>query len=262
MTKRVVCVLGVPRSGSTRTISILSGFENLCVRGEIFQQSEIRLPADDAAALARSVGLGTLSSVGAVQQFVLWLRLHPNETINWLQATYPGRTVAFKLFGGHIASEIELERLFARQDIRFLRMRRRPIDAYVSLKKARAAKAVRNVVTTGIKVDGSLSEFLDQWARHKRWYARCSAMMNADRRACLDVSFDGEVSLSDERFGVALREKLKILGIDSGKFVGVTDTPVTRQDFAASYAEKLSNWSTFSAALRAHPDQFEAFTEQ
>ena len=259
--RQLVCVLGVPRTGSTRVISILSGFEDICARGEIFQLREIRLPPDEAAALASSAGFGTLSSESEVKHFISWLRHHPNAAIDWLQTKHPDRTLVFKLLGGQIADETELRRLFARGDIRFLVVRRRPIDAYISLLKVRATKAVHGVVTTEVKVEGNVEQFLWQWGRYKEWYSRCSQMITAAKRPHLDVSYQGEVVQSDEQLAEVLRTKLKVLGVDSGRFNGVADRPVTRQDFATSYNEKMSNWPAFAAALRTRPEQFDAFLE-
>jgi Sulfotransferase family len=257
----ILCILGVERTGSSRTATLLSGFEHLLVKEEIFHPNAAHTMDDEWRELGPYAGIADVTGIRD-RRLVSWMRNHPNQALDWLVHRAGGRTVVLKLFPGHIESRDELERLFSRSDIAFLITRRRPIDCYISALKAQRIGKWRNADTTSVKVEGSVGQFLSMLTRATIWYAACADRIAAASRPHVDLSYEGEIAKPDNVLLPALVAKLRLLGIDPGRYsTAARVVPLQQQDRGTDYEAKMSNWQEFNAALRARPEYFAAFLE-
>ncbi len=77
----------------------------------------------------------------------------------------------------------------------------------------------------------------------------------------LNLSYSNEIARPDDLLMDALRQKLRLLGVDPGPFTEIKGPYLFRQDRTDAYDQKVSNWHEFSSALKSHPDYFLAFQE-
>jgi hypothetical protein len=258
---QIVCVLGVRRSGSTRVISLLSGFEGLYVKEEIFNRRSAATLEDESHELGLLAGFPDVADIRD-RRLIDWLRANPNTTLDWLVERGGGRPLVFKLFPNHVSNSDEEARLLARLDIGFIVVRRSPIDAYISMLKAQATGTMHGVDTTLVEVRGDLEQFLKFLATNQAWYERSQLSIASAGRPHVQLTYQRHIAVSDEVAIEALKKKLNRLGVDPGKFRGVSGQSLVRQDLSPSWEDKMVNWAEFSKQLATHPACAEAFAEE
>ena len=257
---RVLCLIGAPRTGSTRVASILSGFQALAVRREIFNDHVAESLEQECSALGAHAGITGVQGVND-RRLVDWLRSHPNDAIEWLLPRMNKSVFVFKLFDGHIRDPELRRQVLSRPDTGFLLVRRRPIDIYISAIKAWEIRRMRYVDTTNVQARGDVEEFIKGVKRLWNWFDECYRTITDARRPVGLLSYGDEIMRPDAEFVELLRHKLEALGVDPGAYGEIEGRPVTRQDRSTSYVHKMTNWATFSEALRRYPDYAQAFDE-
>ena len=241
----ILCVLGVERSGTSRTISVLRAFANFYCRGEIFHPVASHTLQDDLGDFARDFGFAALIDVGD-PRLVSLVRSQPDVLLQWLLKRASGKTLVFKLFAGHL-SKAAAEGLFSRYDMRFLITCRRPLDCYISELKARSIGRWSNVDTSSVDVKGNVENFANYMQHSEDWYDFIRSVIELRPHASL--GYDNEIVLSDEDAATVLRGKLTSIGLDPGPFDNSAVT-LRKQDRTLTYAQKLTNWPAFVAELK------------
>lgn len=257
---KVVSLFSGPRTGSTRVLSLLTGFDQLYARAEIFNPEVAESLEAECADLARFAGIEGVADPHD-RRLVAWMRAKPNLAIDWLLHRAAGRTLVFKLFPGHITDAREQARVIQRPDIAHVVIRRRPIDVYISLEKAKVTETMRHVDTTGVRIRGDVGDFLAISRRIREWYRYCTDLMQRAGRPHAAMSYIAEIAQPDSVTLTAIQGKLRQLGVAGGTYHGPVGPVINRQDRSDSYAEKMSNWEEFSATLKAQAAYLDAFQE-
>jgi len=255
---RILCVIGVARTGSGLLIDTLAQFDRFFVRGEIFHPvagvkdtENLRV---DIPRLAAMSGM----DAGDVDGLTAWARTNPNVVLDALLADGQGRSLAFKIFPAHL-EPAQLELLFARRDIAFLFLLRRPIDSYISVVKAQSLKAWRNADTSDVRIRADVRGFVEKCRVWSRWYATARTLVARHGHASGDILYDADLRRADRPLRVA--SAVRAIGLDPGAFDPEIATR-SRQDNEMDYARKVENWSEFKAALDAAGLSAMAFDER
>ncbi|GMG81768.1 hypothetical protein LNKW23_09810 [Paralimibaculum aggregatum] len=273
-----ICLVSVPRSGTNHICRLLERLGWLRVYLEIFDPGGPSwLDAEALAALARATGLDLARAKDP--RLGAWVHARPAETLAALEhAAAPGqRACLVKLFHDHLAPERVAETFLRRAETRFLFVRRRPIDSYISLVKARHVGRWLGVPTTDLRLPIEADAFCRWHDSASRWFARMEALAAAAGRPASTVIYERDIHPSDLTTLRGLANRLGQLGlpghlparliaehgakrlIAAGAGLVGRESPwppalgIDRQDTAASCAEKVSNWARFEADLARLP---------
>ncbi len=195
-------------------------------------------------------------SGGAVtdgESFRTWRHTHPAETLEALHGAWEPQIVAFKLFPYHLPEELIESEIFARKDVAFAVLRRRPIESYISTVKAKSVGVFKKVDTTEMKPELSAENFM-VWARRMRtWFTWVRRSLEARNEPFARISFERHVhGLSGEESLGLILDLLRPLGFDH---IGMPGEIIEgeRQDREPDYRNRVANWDAFAAELRASP---------
>jgi hypothetical protein len=243
---RFICVLAMPRTGSSHLNKLLKSIPQINAKSELFH-------AQIQGAFSRRE-LEEFEKRGAPAQdrgtFNPWRRQHPVET---LEAIYQGgrkRIVAFKLFPNHLKRPDLKSAFFPREDMGFVILRRRPIECYISGVKAREAGKFTRIDTTAIKPGLSVEDFLEWGKRMRRWYDWFAEELAARGRPFGEVSY--EKHLDGRPGGESLAyilPMLRSLGFDTLTMPHEV-IEGERQDQEPRFQERISNWVAFETEMR------------
>lgn len=248
---RYVCILAVARTGSSYLTDLLGQCPGLNEKSELFHRRWVgRLSKADMTALQKK-------SAGAIRDdstLCEWRAAHVGQTLNVLYRSGGAVPVLFKLFPEHLTRERISRAIFARDDVVYIVLRRRPIESFISSVKAVKAGKYRLVDTTEIKPVISAWRFLKWSARVRDWYAWIDAEIRQRDLPHVELIFErdlehatGEEVLSTvlgalESLGLAVPWPAKIEASE-------------RQDKEARYQDRVANWAEFEAILHANPER-------
>ncbi|MGD0190895.1 MAG: hypothetical protein ABSD74_09165 [Rhizomicrobium sp.] len=252
MTVRFVCILAVPRTGSSHASSLLRRCPELNVKGEIFNRST-QMPARDLGALASASGKSGEDSAAIIE----WCRSNPASTLETLYQAGGYQILVFKLFAGHVAKELIRDQLFSRDDVRYILLGRRPIESFISVQKAKIVSSFKRVDTTPLKPELDADEFII-WAKRVRgWYKWLGKQMDTQKHPSATLSYERDLDgkADDEALAhiLGLLDTLGISDIRPPKFVAGT----VRQDREQDFRKRVSNWTEFEAWLSSVPSRAE-----
>src|ERR1700754_118237 len=120
---RFICVLAMPRTGSSHLNKLLKSIPEINAKSELFHKKApiVFAPREVGELEKRSGGV----KVEDKDAFAKWRRAHPAATLEALRDARRGHVVAFKVFPGHLARELIQDELFTRDYIGFAVLRRR-----------------------------------------------------------------------------------------------------------------------------------------
>lgn len=204
-----------------------------------------------------------------------WVRENIAETLNVLQLEAPEGTQAcvLKVFEDHL-SEQEFDRHFLHhQDMRFIILKRRPIDSYISFLKAVENQTWLERDTTSMKVCLQSDDYVAWHKKRSHWFSSVEGKLKAAGRKYEFLDYDADILPGEEYTVQRLTEVFERLGISSRvasqkkfkKFVksalfdamgavGV-ESPwhprlgIWRQDKSPASRNKVENWDAFVREL-------------
>lgn len=252
---RVICVLSVPRTGSTvfcRAARQLTGVEAL---EEIFKGNKSGWPErlGTLPDLIAATGLDVPSDI----TFRDFVRTHPNAVVDYLLARTEKPVLLFKVFPNHL-SHLDLESLLARPDIAVAFIRRAQLQAHISHQIAKETRAWEGMDTTRQKARLTLSEFEEYTRDLNAWFSFCEAVVQ--RHAVPHCEFEYDRDLNTPLIAQNLRDRLHPLAEDIGQLCQSDHLP-EKQNREDDPARKVDNWAAFERALRRHPDHAAVFKD-
>jgi hypothetical protein len=257
---KVIGVLGAERSGISRVTSLLSGFDGLSVKEDIFNpKAAVSLEAESGA-LGQVAGIADVTGSGD-PRLLEWMRENPGKVIDWLVERANGKVLVFKLLDNQLVERAQREALLKRSDFGALMVRRSPIDIYISLLKTHIVKAARYVDTTNVQVTGQPEQYLAVEARRRVGRELSLMTLTSARRPVADVSYASEIARDDAVLADALARKLTGMGLSPGAFSAIKGPKLVRQDRGTLYPQKMTNWAEFAEALKKRGIYFQAFQE-
>jgi hypothetical protein len=250
-------VIAVPRTGSSRVIRTLSGFDGLFVKGEIFNPHGVQNIARTEEPLVRTFLPPHLASLPS-EKLPEWVRANCRRIIAPLLERAGDRTFVFKLMRGQI-EEGEAASILTRPDLAALVVWRKPIDSYISLLKAKQVGAWGRVDTTELTVEASIDDFEKTCATWRRWYRTVAGLFLSRRIRFADLDYSSD--RSDEDLAGFLSVAMSSLNVAAGEWQP-PETGMFRQDRETDYARKVSNWQAFIDDVRRRGLESMAFKDR
>jgi LPS sulfotransferase NodH len=242
---RFICTFATARTGSNRMQSLMANCQGLNLKAELFHRETIwAWSEEDIEAVAAR------AETEDDQELRTWRADHPGETLDILYESGGERLLVFKIFPHHLRRDVICRDLFSRDDIAFSMLRRRPIESYISLMKARKSKIYDTVDTTTFHPVLNAKQFVT-WALQTRdWYYWLSDEFRTRGIPCADLSYEREVGIDDPE--EALSRILSILGDQGIPDLKLKRKPVSglqKQDKEENYKNRVANWDEFAAEL-------------
>ncbi len=269
-----LCMLSTARSGTNHLCRLLQCLSGISVNLEIFHGNG---PTHCGPALLDGFqeAAGQVFAPMGDPALKHWIHDNLPEALQVLRASAePGsRAVSVKIFQDHLPRDVIEEQFGRANDTRFLIVRRRPIDTYISYQKALHTQAWILKETTDIRPALDVQDFLDWHSNRSDWFAFVDAMVARHGRPSVGVNYEDDILTTDAATLRQLRTKLRSLGLKTqvrselrlkqpikrviarvATGVGVTspwdaNLGYVRQDRNSSAPDKVSNWPAFHASL-------------
>jgi hypothetical protein len=163
----------------------------------------------------------------------------------------PGKSLLyFKVVRLQLSVQQVRNALIRRPDTIVIFLRRRPIDTFVSLRKALHVQHWVNHDTTELKINIDADDFIGWWGRTSAWFRKVEAACWALNKPFHRLHYEDDVDVPAEK---TLRQFREILAS-----YGVTDLTITsdqklrvlkRQDRDRELSDRVANWSEFQQRL-------------
>lgn len=245
---KFVCILAVPRTGSSHLCHLLHSCPDVHMKSELFHPRGVHLftEADHAALRAASGG-----EIVDDPSLCRWRAAHPGRTLELIGEAGGGKPLVFKLFGAHLRRELVESEIFSREDVGYIVLRRRPIESFISGMKARTVKLHINVDTTAVKPTPEVEQFV-KWARYVRsWYEWIDEQIDARGLPAIRISYEKQLkSIAPETALNQTLAALEAIGVPKLE-PGHRIWSATVQDREQRYQDRIANWAAFEAALNA-----------
>ncbi len=229
-------------------IKLVKSCPEFISKGELFHRHDIGLHRPFEYEKLKEISGGAVTDG---ESFRAWRHTHPAETLEAFHSAWESKVVAFKLFPYHLPEELIESQIFSRKDVAFAVLRRRPIESYISVVKAKAVGVFTKVDTTGMRPELSAENFM-VWARRMRtWFKWVNRSLEARNEPFARIGFEKHVhGLSGEESIGHILGLLRPLGFAD---VGVPGEIIEgeRQDREPEYRNRVANWDAFAAELRA-----------
>jgi hypothetical protein len=245
---KFLCIIATPRTGSSYVCAMLRHIAGVRSKTEIFHRAQ-----------AFSVTPAEVASVGVAAQrrfdgpddpeLTAWMRQYPLRAMRAI-AREPGgppaKMLSFKIFPDQLPVRIIRTRFIALAEMRFLAVKRRIIDAYISLSKARLLQRWGGVDTTEISVTLDAAAFVRYVEHHRRWYDTLSAELANSGKSCPELRYEEFAAVGAEDFVQTLATMLH--GLGGRGLTPMAETPRNlplKQDRSSNYEDKVTNWAEF-----------------
>jgi len=243
MSRSIICVIAVPRTGSNHVIRLLRNCERLHVASEIFHETwhswvTRYLP------MLRDISGG---EVVDLDSFAAWKAAHPRALIDAMSAAREATPFVFKLFPRHLPPDVMRDAIFAAPDIGFLVLKRRPIECFISARKALVEGKWVGASTTATRPSLDVRSF-ETWAmRTQEWYARVETETAQRSLAVAHMTYERHIRDHDNRQTLAhLIAALSRLGIEDIEMPAMVKG-LSVQDHEPDFRKRVANWDAFEA---------------
>jgi hypothetical protein len=218
------------------------------MKSELFHPKGVHLFSEaDHAALRAAAGGAIVDDASLCR----WRAAHPGRTLERLHESGGGKFLVFKLFGAHLKRELVEDEIFARDDVGYIVLRRRPIESFISGLKARTVNLHIKIDTTAVKPTPDAEQFF-KWARYvRRWYNWIDEQIEERGLPAIRISYEKQLkSVAPE---TALKSTLAALETIGGPRLEPGDRiwSATVQDREERYQDRIADWAAFEAALSA-----------
>ena len=162
------------------------------------------------------------------------------------------RVLCFKVFKGQLSVRQVRKAIISRPDTIIVFIRRRPIDAYISQRKACQINKWTGLDTTRIKVDIDADRFI-KWRRGtRRWYHWLEAACYSINKPFYELSYEDDIDRAPveaaRRFCAILEQGgAGPLTLPKGNLT----TGLTKQDRNRDISDRVGNWAEFYRAMAA-----------
>jgi hypothetical protein len=176
-----------------------------------------------------------------------------------LEARAEGKSLLVLKATSDLSREIVDRELLSRPGMRAVFVVRRQIDAYVSLAKATAMNAWRDVDLTPVKVKLDTARFAAWLDEQEAWYAHWKSWLERRAFPLPVLRYETHLSVPDEtvlrRFIAAAAQ----VGIPLKMPVTLPFPGLKKQDQERAAAQRVKNWSEFSRGLTERGIEKRAF---
>jgi hypothetical protein len=253
VTPKIICMVTVARSGTNHLGSTLSSIAELDVRQEIFNRTRCQMMHPrELAELAHRCGR-SFPPVCDSPETVSAVRRRPDLVMDCLTDLMAPdkRLLYFKVFRLQLSVSQVRDAFIRRPDTIIVFLRRRPIETFISLRKALQVQNWYGGDTTRLKIDIDADDFIGWWGRTSAWFrgveAACRAMDKPFHQLQYEDDIDVPVETTLERF----REILASHGVTNLTIArhGKRED-VKRQDRNKELSDRVANWPEFQQRLK------------
>lgn len=247
---KTICVFAIHRTGTNYLGSVLKQWPALAAFDEVFHARQaygVKQP--QLRAIGASAGR---EFAGADDpELVAWVRARPVETVEALRRVARRKEKAglyFKVFLGQWTPPPAqvIAGLAADPGFTPVVLQRRPIDVYVSYRKAEAAGQYKQVDTTDAPVRLSADHYAHWAGQAREWYGQVSAALAAAGAAPLHATYEADV---DKPPRALASHWSRLLGVPAPAALDEA-LALPRQDRSARLEDKIVNADEFFAGLR------------
>ncbi len=250
---RFICVLAIPRTGSSHVNKLLKSIPQINAKSELFHQNTpAHLAPREEAALERSG-----ARVDDRDLFNAWRRRNPFKTLEAIAQGGRGSVVAFKVFPNHLPRDTVRTEFFASDEVGIVVLKRRPIECFISSSKARSVRTFTKVDTTALKTSLSAEGFAEWAPRMRKWYGWAENDLNERGKPFGTISYERHLDGKTGRESLEyILPMLRSLGFDR---LSMPDEVIEgeRQDQEPRYRDRVANWDAFEEELRADVEHSE-----
>ena len=249
MAIRFICIFGVARTGSNLLFSLLRNCKNLNLKYELFHPKGVYATKPEArSALSAAAGCSTFGD----EDLISWRALHPAKTLDVLYEAGGGDPLIFKIFPDHLPREMLANEIIPRGDVGFLILRRRPIESYISIVKAKNSKTYKGVDTSAFHPTLRPVHFL-KWAdRTREWYDWLLRELATAKQNHAELSYERDVGVADSDEALShIVHAMNSVGLKPIHIKNKHVSSIQRQDRVDRYQDRVSNWEEFKTALQS-----------
>ncbi|HEY3146623.1 MAG TPA: sulfotransferase [Dongiaceae bacterium] len=251
---KFVCILGIARTGTNHLARILSDIPEIDSRRELFNPRRCwSMRPDELSELSRRSGKVFPCSPEDTQA-VREVRRRPALMLDCLadRMAPEKKILCFKVFKDQLSMRQVRTAIISRPDTIIVFIRRRPIDAYVSQRKACLINTWQSVDTTQIKVDIDAGRYIRWWRGVSKWYRGLEAACQSVNKRFHELSYEDDVDCAPAEAARRFCAMLERSGVGP-LTVPESNPPVglSKQDRNRDIADRVSNWAEFHHALVA-----------
>jgi len=260
---RLVCLIGMQRTGTSHLNKILSYVPEIESRSELFHPWRCMwMHPHEIEDFSRRVGKKLPCSCENRRQTIRMIRRRPDLVLDCLvDLMAPEKQIlTFKVFPGHLSVRQVTKAIISRPDCVIIFVRRRPIDAYVSKLKAKQVGQWARVDTTEMKVEVAPRQFLRWNRRMSAWYRRLEGACWMMGKPFHRLTYEGDLAASPRAVSERFSAVLEASGL--GPFTLPPDDAtvgLTRQDRNTDVRDKIANWGECHRYLAAKGSLDRAF---
>ena len=250
---RLVCLVSVARSGTNYLASLLSRISEVAVRHEIFNKSRCQtMHRDELAEFSRRSGQN-FPLLCDHPEAVSALRRHPGIAVDCLADFMPPdkALLFFKVFRLQLLVHEVRKAIIERPDTIIVVLRRRPIDTFISLRKALHQQQWYGQDTTGLKISIDADDFIGWWGRTNAWFHDVEAACWTANKPLHRLQYEDDVNVPAANVIARFHEILAQHGMSKLTVLPEGEpSEIRRQDRNSELHDRVANWSEFAQCLR------------
>lgn len=259
---KLACILGLGRTGTNHLATILSKIPEIDSRRELFNPARIwGMHPAELADFSRRAGK-TLPCSSEHPQMRREVRRRPGLALDCLaDMLAPEKQIlVFKVFAGQLSVRQVKKAIIARPDTVIIFLRRRPIDTYISCRKASKLRKWVNVDTTEFKLAIDARRFLKWWRQSSAWYRGLEVACWEKGKSFYEMTYEDDIAISPLEAARRFCAILEDCGL--GPFTMPGDDAaigLKRQDRNTTIDDRIANWPQFERDLIARSSLDRAF---
>ncbi len=246
----VLLVLSLPRSGSNLLFDALESYRQAMVLREAF--NPVGAYGTDKMIVAEFGQLIGRPLLGPTDDRLLrHLRRHPADSLLQLRRITESsgrKALMLKVFPDHIRDDVLLEDLMPDPEVRPLFLTRAPLDAWISLQKARASWTWTGVNTTDLRPEVDPQAFAIWQDRAETWFGRLAGAVRASGRELAVLTYEADLCAAPAQAVVQLAGLLDRLVPELEGAVPSWSTRA-RQDRSSDPFDRIANGAELKAWL-------------
>jgi Sulfotransferase family len=252
VTPRLICMVTVARSGTNHLGSVLESIAEIDVRNELFNKTRCwEMHQREFAELSRRSGKTFPYSCDSPEAIKV-IRRRPGLVMDCLTDLMAPekRLLYFKVFRLQLSVRQVRTALLRRPDTIVIVLRRRPIDTFISLRKALYLEHWRHTDTTKVRINIDAGDFIGWWGRTSAWFRKVEAACWAMNKPFHRMSYEDDLNVPAEKTLDRFREILASHGVTDLTIASDGTTgEFKRQDRNRDLGGRVANWPEFQQRL-------------
>lgn len=201
-----ICLLAMPRTGSSYLADLLSRHPDIEVHTELFHRAACFLGVAHrdrlTPLLAREVGRPLADFRDPA--LVAWVHQHPERFLELLAQQRTAPHLFLKIFPRHL-DLVDLDRaILHAPPITSLLLKRHPLTTFVSQLKAMETNSWSHRDTTGLQVQTDAIRFLEYVERREAWYSHIRSALQKQQRPVIEIQYETLTACGSEQAALDL----------------------------------------------------------